>query len=280
MTLPMVKIENVSSMILFSISVYVPYCSSDFHSGTANASDDTEGRVFHGKYIFKAVISDLMANTWLAQADEVVLVGTSAGSIGVERNCDWMADQLKAVKPDMDVKCIIDSGTLVPIDTYNEFCLENGLDVQEGQVYWEAELDETCMANNPDACGSLTGSWPYLETTSMIITSATDSNTISSCNNFNDDVFLQPWRDELAQLLRNITDAKPDFGVYVENCPFHTAVQNVYIMFAHEVPVEDGPNPGEMKHLQELLANFWNQDPPKVGIDNMDALNPKCNNNG
>ena len=114
----------------------------------------------------------------------------------------------------------------------------------------------------------------------MIITSATDANTISSCNNFNDDVFLQPWRDELAQLLRNITDAKPDFGVYVENCPFHTAVQNVYIMFAHEVPVEDGPNPGEMKHLQELLANFWNQDPPKVGIDNMAALNPKCDNNG
>ena len=64
-----------------------------------------------------------------------------------------MADTLKAVKPDMDVKCIIDSGTLVPIDTYNEFCLENSIDVSEGQVYWEAELDETCMANNPDTCG-------------------------------------------------------------------------------------------------------------------------------
>ena len=82
----------------FIFVVYVPYCSSDLHSGTADASAETEGRAFHGKYIIKAIINDLMTNTWLAEADEVVLAGSSAGGFGVERNCDWMADQLKAQK--------------------------------------------------------------------------------------------------------------------------------------------------------------------------------------
>ena len=114
----------------------------------------------------------------------------------------------------------------------------------------------------------------------MIITSATDSNTINSCNNFSEDVFLQPWREELAQLLRNISVAKPDFGIYIENCAFHTTVQNDVRYYTHEVPVEDGPKPGEKEHLRELLANFQNQESPKVGIDSMDTLNPKCNNFG
>ena len=82
----------------------MPYCSSDFHSGTANASNATEGRVFHGQiHLQGSHIDDLLADTWLGEADQVVLVGTSAGSIGVERNCDYMADTLKAVKADMDV---------------------------------------------------------------------------------------------------------------------------------------------------------------------------------
>ena len=36
--------------------VYVPYCSSDLHSGTRNASTQTNGRVFYGKYIIEAVL--------------------------------------------------------------------------------------------------------------------------------------------------------------------------------------------------------------------------------
>ena len=51
--------------------VYVPYCSSDLHSGTRNASLQTNGRVFYGKYIIEAVIDDLIANSWIKQAEKV-----------------------------------------------------------------------------------------------------------------------------------------------------------------------------------------------------------------
>ena len=132
--------------------MYVPYCSSDFHSGTANASVATEDRVFHGKYIFKAVINDLMINTWLSQAEEVVLIGTSARAIGVERNCDLMAETLLGVKSDMDVKCVIDSGTVRPLATFNQYCLSDTEQEKiEKQDLWEAELDESCVQNNPDS---------------------------------------------------------------------------------------------------------------------------------
>ena len=53
------------------ISVYVPYCSSDLYSGTATASSETGNRIFHGKHIVKAVLDDLIANTWITQAEQV-----------------------------------------------------------------------------------------------------------------------------------------------------------------------------------------------------------------
>ena len=50
---------------------YVPYCSSDWYTGTRNASILTDGFVFHGKYIVMAIIEDLIQNTWITEAEEV-----------------------------------------------------------------------------------------------------------------------------------------------------------------------------------------------------------------
>ena len=45
----------------------MPYCSSDWFTGTKNASLVTQGFTFHGHYIVRAVIADLLENTWIAQ---------------------------------------------------------------------------------------------------------------------------------------------------------------------------------------------------------------------
>ena len=73
---------------------YVPYCSSDCYTGTRDSSVITDNLTFHGKYIVKAVLDDLMQNTWITQAEEVVLMGVSAGGIGTEANCDFVAETL------------------------------------------------------------------------------------------------------------------------------------------------------------------------------------------
>ena len=46
--------------------------------------------------------------------------------------------------------------------------------------------------------------------------------------------------------------------------------------FFSKVPVDDG-SMEEMLTPRELIANFWNQSGPKVGIDDMEVLNPHCN---
>merc|ERR1711868_141101 len=52
--------------------IYVPYCTSDLHSGTREASSATKGRVFYGKHVVEAVIDDLIANSWIKEAEKVV----------------------------------------------------------------------------------------------------------------------------------------------------------------------------------------------------------------
>ena len=60
---------------------YVPYCSSDWYTGTRNASALTEGFVFHGKYIVMAIIEDLIQNTWITEAEEVLMIILTSASI-------------------------------------------------------------------------------------------------------------------------------------------------------------------------------------------------------
>ena len=52
-------------------AAYVPYCSSDVYTGTRMKSDDTNGLYFYGHYIIRAILDDLIQNTWISEAEEV-----------------------------------------------------------------------------------------------------------------------------------------------------------------------------------------------------------------
>ena len=60
------------AVIMPSTTAYVPYCTSDCYTGTRNASSETDGLIFHGKYVVKAVLEDLIQNTWISEAEEVL----------------------------------------------------------------------------------------------------------------------------------------------------------------------------------------------------------------
>lgn len=53
---------------------------------------------------------------------EVVLMGNSAGGIGTEANCDLFADTLHSFNQEIKVKCVVDSGTLYPLQTHTPGC--------------------------------------------------------------------------------------------------------------------------------------------------------------
>ena len=50
----------------------------------------------------------------------MVLTGVSAGGLGVDANCDLLADSLHSFNPNIKVKCISDSGSLFPLNTHTE----------------------------------------------------------------------------------------------------------------------------------------------------------------
>ena len=126
-------------------TAYVPYCSSDCYTGTRDPSVITDNLTFHGKYIVKAVLDDLMQNTWITQAEEVVLMGVSAGGIGTEANCDFVAETLHDVNPGIMVKCVADSGSIYPLHTHTDGCYPNVL-LLGALIAWAGITDESCMA--------------------------------------------------------------------------------------------------------------------------------------
>ena len=95
---------------------------------------------------------------------KVTLIGTSAGAVGVEFNCDLVAEELHKVRdnrfcksvlncnvldkstPSLDVKCVADSGTINPPQALAATC-QPGIDmVREGVRIYQGELDQSCVA--------------------------------------------------------------------------------------------------------------------------------------
>ena len=107
-------------------------------------------------------------------AAQVVLSGFSAGAFGTEANCDLLADSLHAIKPDIGVRCIVDSGSIYPLNTHR--CLHTIYSISTHyllDIYtlstqylrsaecatqdlllswfqsWEGINDESCLAEHP-----------------------------------------------------------------------------------------------------------------------------------
>ena len=107
--------------------VLVPYCSSDawlgnrtlerFESGLGFYFDNSENAdnfVYMGQLILRAVIEDL-AKRGLMNAMDLVLVGSSAGGIGLLNSLDWINSKL-SVK---NTRVVIDSSWFVGYSGYH-----------------------------------------------------------------------------------------------------------------------------------------------------------------
>lgn len=78
--------------------VYVPYCSSDTHTGqNMEASADTWNFYFSGHSNLVAIVDDLRRSTapaaWAAM-QRMLLTGGSAGGVGTINNADWLTSVL------------------------------------------------------------------------------------------------------------------------------------------------------------------------------------------
>ena len=111
--------------------VLVPYCSSDAWLANRSNPDkmsiaefseerDADNFVYKGRVIFQAVFEELLQDYNLSNASELVLVGSSAGGIGVLNNLDWVEDRLRnASARNVRILTIIDSSWFIPFSGYH-----------------------------------------------------------------------------------------------------------------------------------------------------------------
>ena len=112
-----------------------------------------------------------------------------------------------------------------------------------------------------------------MDTPALVLQSSTDV-VIRICYEDTTE-FWQKWKNELAEIGRNVADAKPDqVGIFLLNCPFHGAIGNYYENA--EVPLIDTEIPGEQMFLKDVLNNFMKGSHPFQDIDNMTSINPNC----
>ena len=103
-----------------------------------------------------------------------MLSGFSAGAFGTEANCDLLADSLHAINPDIRVRCIVDSGSIYPLNTHKYLHIIYSISTQYlHTIYtistqylrsaecatqdlllswfqsWEGINDESCLAEHP-----------------------------------------------------------------------------------------------------------------------------------
>mmetsp|Transcript_22452 Transcript_22452/g.52958 ORF Transcript_22452/g.52958 Transcript_22452/m.52958 type:complete len:565 (+) Transcript_22452:225-1919(+) len=260
-------------------AVHVPYCTSDTHRGTVDEPTELSyGYYFDGHLNFRAIIEMLIVESGLGEADNVLLTGGSAGSVGALFNVDWLSDRLQNAA----VKASVYAGWYFPSaldddlpephnpSDYPHFAAgENGNQlydiVESGEEFPDVwgmidSLSPDCLEAFGDdkwACSSAHFAYKYIKSSVYIIHTQYDSNQIHSGNLAphdpadEDEVdtvkrYYQMWGNATRRSLQVVVDddvlfpkPHPD-GVFSASCRTHGTPSNVVIDgFSHEQLVRD-----------------------------------------
>ncbi|XP_041350935.1 palmitoleoyl-protein carboxylesterase NOTUM-like [Gigantopelta aegis] len=213
--------------------VIIPYCSSDSWSGTKNASSREEFS-FMGSLILEEVIKELMRKG-LRNAQKLLLLGSSAGGIGVLINLDRVAEVVHMRAPGVEVRGVVDAGWFLDNEPYkpqtctNAFSCSPTLGINKGIDYWSPRLPPDCVAQYPTEiwrCYFGHRIYPHLKTPLFILQNLYDAAQIKVDNVFDDNgrgaelssgqwSYLLKLGEEVKQTLQNAT------AVFAPACVSH-----------------------------------------------------------
>ncbi|XP_037721968.1 palmitoleoyl-protein carboxylesterase NOTUM isoform X1 [Drosophila subpulchrella] len=134
--------------------VLIPYCSSDSWSGTRtepDTSDRENSWRFMGALILRQVIAELIpVGLGRVPGGELLLVGSSAGGLGVMLNLDRIRDFLvNEKKLQVTVRGVSDSGWFLDREPYTPAAVASSEAVRQGWKLWQGLLPEECTKAHP-----------------------------------------------------------------------------------------------------------------------------------
>ncbi|XP_039965268.1 palmitoleoyl-protein carboxylesterase NOTUM [Bactrocera tryoni] len=127
--------------------VLVPYCSSDSWSGTRDTIDENAKFRFMGAVILRNVIAELIPlGLGRIPGAELLLVGSSAGGLGVMLNLDRITNYLQQERKLMvTVRGVSDSGWFLDREPYTPATVGSSEAVRQGWKMWQGSLPEACV---------------------------------------------------------------------------------------------------------------------------------------
>lgn len=134
--------------------VLVPYCSSDSWSGTRDRTSADSPWSFMGALILKQVITDLIPyGLGRTEGAELLLVGSSAGGLGVMLNLDAINNYLvHELKFNVTVRGVSDSGWFLDREPYEPFtstAVGSTEAVRKGYNLWQGLIPQECALQHP-----------------------------------------------------------------------------------------------------------------------------------
>lgn len=135
-------------------SVYLPYCTSDVYSGTAEKS--SLPLVFLGSRVPPAVIADLKLNFGLVDSATTtfLVTGSSSGAVGLYGQIDNINSKLL---PKSHVLSLVDSGWFQDSEPFVVGDCETAMTcttahaLQLGHTLWKPLYDSSCAATKQDS---------------------------------------------------------------------------------------------------------------------------------
>jgi len=263
--------------------VWVHYCSSDLYTGTRDASEDTGNFFFHGRYIVQAVVEDIIKHAPnLANLNQLVLMGESAGAYGVGFNCDMVADRFHEVMPGLDVRCVADAGDFYPpYMSTSQNCDVLTL-MSNVATFYQSEGDTSCFSGTwgPDntelECLTFMTSYPHITTPFFVVNHYVDTTVHGWCTpplNENPE-FWAEWEEEVEAMALRYVHENPGNGFFLSNCRIHVSSGPEWAW--GNMPVAMLDNPTEEKVYRDVLASWLNGGEGQVALDQPLVTNPSC----
>ena len=187
-------------------AVFLRYCNGDTWTGTnADGRPGRYGLYFSGHNVLAATVADLRTSHGLGNASstqQVVLTGASAGGIGTNNNCNWLADSL--FDANVNVSCAPQAGLFFPQGVralWQQRVLPGELTAGQVGSLWvtrlfSSRLDERCSRAQQSKNESVRFCWdastvlPHLVPRTLVAQNSWDQLQLDAILCWQDDVPL------------------------------------------------------------------------------------------
>ena len=265
--------------------VYLKYCSGDTWTGTRDSFDQF-GLWFSGHNNIKAAIEHINKTEKLDMATHVLLLGLSAGGIGVHNNADYFREHWLPSTTKFKAASVGGFYFPGPVVMFPEYILNISIPVNSFAskyltTWYGSALDESCLRGTPERyhhrCWDSYYLYNFIDTQLFVIENRFDESQIHDvllcpCHEIKSDStqdFIKWFGETMCNGLKSTVQGdrgkKKGDGLFSPSCLSHTT----------NFCIQGGPVVGDKK-IGNILPKWFMEDNPLIASSYQET--DICNN--